>query len=96
MEVNLNVQHANKTSPFPYKFQILVRHNTALKRAAYCVLNCIRGSMFLPHGEQIVSLLPRVVVPDIKWSYRWFLWETWNPVNLGTIDGQNAESFHAK
>jgi len=65
-EVNLNVQYANKTSPFPWKFQILLRHNTALKRSAYCVLNCIRGSLFLEHREQIVSLLAKAVVPILS------------------------------
>jgi hypothetical protein len=66
MGVNLNVQYANITSSFPWNLEILVRHNTVLKRGAYYVVNCIRGSMFLPHGEQIVSLLPRAVVTDVK------------------------------
>jgi len=32
--------------------------------------------MFLPHGEQILSLLPRAIFTEVKWSYCWFLWES--------------------
>ena len=67
-----------------------------LKRAAYSLVNCIRESLFVPHGEQIVSLLSIANFTDVKRSCRSLLWESLKPVILGTIGGKNVESFHAR